>query len=233
MCKEKKSALGSVVRSWSHFDFCQKSGTAKRFASLAWPAMAFGFIGSAPSILGGLICAAGKTYNADAKVETLKVTRARIASGSCPALAQVQDSGMISPAKSDRTKLELRHPSPENCFFAVRIVQKAANFASIGLSDRRTHHHKFSLAIALSMPPKKRARGGATAASTPARDDDAMDVDTPQPAPSSPVKEDMQGYNAMWTDDQASSLFKGVIRWKPAGRYPLFCACRSTANTST
>ncbi len=72
------------------------------------------------------------------------------------------------------------------------------------------------------MPPKKRARGGATAASTPARDDDAMDVDTPQAAPSSPVKEDMQGYNAMWTDDQVSSLFKGVIRWKPAGTHPLF-----------
>ncbi|OAA81468.1 CT20 family protein [Akanthomyces lecanii RCEF 1005] len=72
------------------------------------------------------------------------------------------------------------------------------------------------------MPPKKRARGGATAASTPARDDDAMDVDTPQAAPSSPVKEDMQGYNAMWTDDQVSSLFKGVIRWKPAGMHKHF-----------
>lgn len=67
------------------------------------------------------------------------------------------------------------------------------------------------------MPPRKRARGQTTAASTPARDDDAMDVDTPREAHSSPVKEEMSGFNAMWTDDQVSSLFKGVIRWKPAG----------------
>ncbi|OAA61426.1 CT20 family protein [Cordyceps fumosorosea ARSEF 2679] len=72
------------------------------------------------------------------------------------------------------------------------------------------------------MPPRKRARGGATSASTPARDDDAMDVDTPQPAPASPVKEQMPGYNSLWTDDQVSSLFKGVIRWKPAGMHKHF-----------
>ncbi|ATY64455.1 CT20 family [Cordyceps militaris] len=72
------------------------------------------------------------------------------------------------------------------------------------------------------MPPRKRARGGATFASTPARDDDAMDVDTPKAAPTSPVKEQIPGYNAMWTDDQVSSLFKGVIRWKPAGMHKHF-----------
>ncbi|PMB66212.1 Chromatin modification-related protein EAF7 [Beauveria bassiana] len=72
------------------------------------------------------------------------------------------------------------------------------------------------------MPPRKRARGGATFASTPARDDDAMDVDTPQAAARSPVKEAMPGYNALWTDDQVSSLFKGVIRWKPAGMHKHF-----------
>ncbi|TQV98787.1 hypothetical protein V2A60_007512 [Cordyceps javanica] len=72
------------------------------------------------------------------------------------------------------------------------------------------------------MPPRKRARGPPTSASTPARDDDAMDVDTPQAAPRSPVKEKMPGYNAMWTDDQVSSLFKGVIRWKPAGMHKHF-----------
>lgn len=76
-----------------------------------------------------------------------------------------------------------------------------------------------------NMPPKKKARGGLAAASTPtqARDDDPMDIDTPQAAdtpvaataPKSPV---VDVHSNMWTDDQEASLFKGVIRWKPAGK---------------
>jgi hypothetical protein len=49
-----------------------------------------------------------------------------------------------------------------------------------------------------------------------------MDVDTPQAA-DTPVATiaakssavDLQ--NIVWTDDQEASLFKAVIRWKPAG----------------
>lgn len=146
-------------------------------------------------------------------------TRALSASGRCPALAQVQQgSGIISPANEyGRTFLELSYPFLENCFLPIHLVQEASESAPIGLATAASSPSDFPPVIALSMPPKKRARGQATAASTPARDDDAMDVDTPQAVMSSPVKEDMQGYNAMWTDDQVSSLFKGVIRWKPAG----------------
>ncbi|KAF4971891.1 hypothetical protein FSARC_1396 [Fusarium sarcochroum] len=73
------------------------------------------------------------------------------------------------------------------------------------------------------MAPRKRARASTQTAATPtpARDDDAMDVDTPQAGDqegSSETKEQEpdNNFNDLWTDDQVASLFKGVIRWKPA-----------------
>ncbi|CVL00039.1 related to EAF7 Esa1 associated protein, subunit of the NuA4 histone acetyltransferase complex [Fusarium mangiferae] len=79
------------------------------------------------------------------------------------------------------------------------------------------------------MAPRKRARASTqtVATPTPARDDDAMDVDTPQTGDnegSSETKEQQpdNNYNSLWTDDQVASLFKGVIRWKPAGMHKHF-----------
>ncbi|KAK2606078.1 hypothetical protein QQS21_003473 [Conoideocrella luteorostrata] len=76
------------------------------------------------------------------------------------------------------------------------------------------------------MPPRKRARG-APAASTPAtaRDDDGMDIDTLAVSDADARTSGKRGgpnYNEMWTDDQVASLFKGVIRWKPAGMHKHF-----------
>ncbi len=65
------------------------------------------------------------------------------------------------------------------------------------------------------MPPRKKAKGVTQAASTPGVDEDAMAIDTHQveapPKPSYDILKDP------WTDEQETSLFKGVIRWKPAG----------------
>lgn len=62
------------------------------------------------------------------------------------------------------------------------------------------------------MPPRKKARGQRAAT-----DDDAMDIDTPKSRRNKPVHNDDPEINGLWTDDQVASLFKGVIRWKPAG----------------
>lgn len=74
------------------------------------------------------------------------------------------------------------------------------------------------------MPPRKKARAGGQAAATPttpATNDDAMDIDTPQTGDAkstSPENQEALKQNECWTDDQVASLFKGVIRWKPAGK---------------
>jgi DASH complex subunit ASK1 len=69
------------------------------------------------------------------------------------------------------------------------------------------------------MPPKKKARASTTA--TPASNDDAMDVDTPQAAETPTAAAARLAHTvdlaSPWTDDQVSMLFKAVVRWKPAG----------------
>ncbi len=59
------------------------------------------------------------------------------------------------------------------------------------------------------MPPRKKAKGSTKAPSTPGAEQDTS-VE-PQAKP---------GYNLLqdpWTDEQETSLFKGIIKWKPAG----------------
>ncbi|OAA47751.1 CT20 family protein [Metarhizium rileyi] len=73
------------------------------------------------------------------------------------------------------------------------------------------------------MPPRKRARGGATATPSAPRHHDAMEIDTPTASEAgASLKYGGPNYNSMWTDDQIASLFKGVIRWKPAGMHKHF-----------
>lgn len=68
------------------------------------------------------------------------------------------------------------------------------------------------------MPPRKKARVAVQKASTPAQDDDSMIVD----ASETEVAAKKLGYDPLkdpWTDEQEISLFKGIIRWKPAGEF--------------
>lgn len=89
--------------------------------------------------------------------------------------------------------------------------------------------HKLSYNNAPAMPPKKKARTGARTAATPTPSvassmigEDEVHPSSPPKARKSPEKTELeqQAYdplNDLWTDEQETSLFKGLIRWKPAG----------------
>ncbi|EFX05447.1 ct20 family protein [Grosmannia clavigera kw1407] len=85
------------------------------------------------------------------------------------------------------------------------------------------------------MPPKKRGRtSAAQAAATPSRDDDAMDLDTPQAAETPTISGSEPAAKAVfrtaapsplescWTSEQKAGLFSAVIRWKPSGMHRHF-----------
>ncbi|KAI9684386.1 MAG: hypothetical protein M1829_002196 [Trizodia sp. TS-e1964] len=76
------------------------------------------------------------------------------------------------------------------------------------------------------MPPKKKARGASKAASSRSREStrETLHTATATPAPTkdqdqTPAFDDI---NDPWTDEQEISLFKGIIRWKPAGMHKHF-----------
>ncbi|KAI1272573.1 CT20-domain-containing protein [Xylaria sp. FL0933] len=88
------------------------------------------------------------------------------------------------------------------------------------------------------MPPKRKSKALAEvstpkASATPVQDEDAMDVDTPKASetpraadtpvttkPNHPPESEILG--DLWTEDQISSLFKAIIRWKPSGMHKHF-----------
>ena len=72
------------------------------------------------------------------------------------------------------------------------------------------------------MPPRRKGKGAARAASTPIADDDAMVIDSPAAETPKSIEEPPKRNDAMlddpWTDEQETSLFKGLMKWKPNGR---------------
>jgi hypothetical protein len=73
-----------------------------------------------------------------------------------------------------------------------------------------------------NMPPKKKSRAPPRATSTPVTDDDAMVVDSPAAETPKPIDEPAKRNELLddpWSDEQETSLFKGIMRWKPNGIY--------------
>ncbi|PSS25853.1 hypothetical protein M430DRAFT_115965 [Amorphotheca resinae ATCC 22711] len=75
------------------------------------------------------------------------------------------------------------------------------------------------------MPPKKKTKAVARAASTPTADGDAVAIDTPAPPTEAPKETPKPACDILknpWTDEQETSLFKGIVRWKPSGMHKHF-----------
>ncbi|KAI9746237.1 MAG: hypothetical protein M1818_000918 [Claussenomyces sp. TS43310] len=70
------------------------------------------------------------------------------------------------------------------------------------------------------MAPKRKNRVSLRKASTPVQDDEAMAVDTPEVAETPEKTYDI--LKDLWTDEQETSLFKGIIKWKPSGMHKHF-----------
>lgn len=70
------------------------------------------------------------------------------------------------------------------------------------------------------MPPKKKVRRPSRAASTPAGDAVEPAEETPIPMKADLGTETVKS-NA-WTDEQETSLFKSMIRWKPVGSFSMY-----------
>ena len=68
------------------------------------------------------------------------------------------------------------------------------------------------------MPPKKKLRQPSRAASTPpANAVEQAEKETPTPAKTNLGVESI--ITDAWTDEQETSLFKSMIRWKPVGPF--------------
>lgn len=134
----------------------------------------------------------------------------------------------------DRQRHALRIASPSMSYFhfgknaipRVHFYQcHLSQFISLCFLSASTYssclHPIITIATDLStnMGPKKKNRASTTA--TPASNDEAMDVDTPQAAdtPTTVAAKETPSVDltSPWTDDQVSMLLKAVIRWKPAG----------------
>ena len=90
------------------------------------------------------------------------------------------------------------------------------------------------------MPPRKRAARTTRRDSTSSGDaveQPAEDASTPVEAESA---RDHVAASDSWTDEQETSLFKGMIKWKPVGSSSMFrtrelgeCSARRAALTNT
>jgi hypothetical protein len=102
------------------------------------------------------------------------------------------------------------------------ILASGAKRRNVPYLNRDYHYSELptsQLIETLKMAPKKKARAATAAASTPTADEEAMAIDTPQPQTEEPPKPAYDILKDPWTDEQETSLFKGIIKWKPAGEF--------------